>query len=104
MLRERSHFPCLGNFHVRLTISAISASTRPSRWGRSGDECQLRLWGATDQDGDAAVSEKLRIFVSSVQYELEDERLLVQNLVNTDGFLSAHCLPVLYEFEPASPE
>jgi ATP-dependent DNA helicase RecG len=47
---------------------------------------------------------KLRVFVSSVQKELEDERLIVQNLINTDTFLSAHCLPVLYEFEPASPE
>lgn len=46
----------------------------------------------------------LRIFVSSVQKELEDERLIVQNLVNTDSFLSAHCVPVLYEFEPASPD
>jgi ATP-dependent DNA helicase RecG len=46
----------------------------------------------------------LRVFVSSVQKELEDERLVVQNLVNTDAFLSAHCDPVLYEFEPASPE
>ena len=47
---------------------------------------------------------KLRVFVSSVQKELEDERLIVQNLINTDSFLSAHCLPVLYEFEPASPD
>jgi len=46
----------------------------------------------------------LRIFVSSVQKELEDERLIVQNLVGTDPFLSAHCVSVLYEFEPASPE
>lgn len=46
----------------------------------------------------------LRVFVSSVQKELEDERLIVQNLLNTDPFLSAHCLPVLYEFEPASPK
>lgn len=45
----------------------------------------------------------LRIFVSSVQKELEDERLIVQNLVSTDPFLAAHCVPVLYEFEPASP-
>ena len=45
----------------------------------------------------------LHIFVSSVQKELEDERLIVQNLVNTDPFLSAHCVPVLYEFEPAAP-
>ncbi len=46
---------------------------------------------------------KLRIFVSSVQKELEDERLIVQNLVSTDPFLSAHYVPVLFEFEPASP-
>lgn len=46
---------------------------------------------------------KLRAFVSSVQKELEDERLIVQNLLNTDPFLSAHCVPVLYELEPASP-
>ena len=45
----------------------------------------------------------LRIFVSSVQKELEDERLIVQNLVSTDPFLSAHCVSVLYECEPASP-
>ncbi len=50
------------------------------------------------------MTEKLRVFVSSVQKELEDERLIVQNLVNTDAFLSAHCTPVLYEFEPAFPE
>lgn len=50
------------------------------------------------------MSVTLRIFVSSVQKELEDERLIVQNLVNTDPFLAAHCVPVLYEFEPASPE
>jgi len=49
------------------------------------------------------MSDRQKIFVSSVQKELEDERLIVQNLVNTDSFLSAHCLPVLYEFEPASP-
>lgn len=50
------------------------------------------------------MTEKLRVFVSSVQKELEDERLIVQNLVNTDPFLSAHCIPVLYELEPASPD
>lgn len=47
---------------------------------------------------------KLCVFVSSVQKELEDERLIVQNLVNTDAFLSTHCTPVLYELEPASPD
>ncbi len=48
--------------------------------------------------------DRLRVFVSSVQRELEDERLVVQNLINTDPFLQAHCSPVLYEMEPASPE
>lgn len=47
---------------------------------------------------------KLRIFVSSVQKELENERLAVLSLISTDAFLQAHCEPVLYEFEPASPE
>jgi len=46
----------------------------------------------------------LCVFVSSVQKELEDERLIVQNLINTDAFLSAHCTPILYELEPASPD
>jgi ATP-dependent DNA helicase RecG len=50
------------------------------------------------------MSEKLLVFVSSVQKELEDERLIVQNLINTDEYLSAHCAPVLYELEPASPD
>lgn len=50
------------------------------------------------------MSAKLRVFVSSVQKELEDERLIVQNLLNTDAFLSVHCVPLLYEFEPASPD
>jgi predicted HTH transcriptional regulator len=46
---------------------------------------------------------KLRIFVSSVQRELENERLTVLSLVTTDSFLMAHCEAVLYEFAPASP-
>lgn len=46
----------------------------------------------------------LRVFVSSVQNELEDERVIVQNLVTTDPFVAAHCAPVLYEYEPASPD
>lgn len=47
---------------------------------------------------------KLRVFISSVQKELENERLAVLSLISTDQFLQAHCEPVLYEFEPASPE
>jgi hypothetical protein len=54
--------------------------------------------------GRTHMNEKLNIFVSSVQKELEDERVIVQNLLNTDSFLSAHCSPILYEFEPASPD
>ena len=50
------------------------------------------------------MSERCSIFVSSVQKELEDERLIVQNLLNTDPFLSAHSGPLLYEYEPASPD
>lgn len=50
------------------------------------------------------MSAPLRVFVSSVQKELEDERVIVQNLINTDPFLSAHTAPVLYEYEPASPD
>jgi ATP-dependent DNA helicase RecG len=50
------------------------------------------------------MSRKLNVFVSSVQKELEDERVIVQNLLNTNSFLSAHYAPVLYEFEPASPD
>ena len=30
----------------------------------------------------------LKVFVSSVQKELEDERLIVHNLISTDTFLS----------------
>ena len=47
---------------------------------------------------------KLCVFVSSVQKELEDERLILQNLMTTDVFLAAYCTPVLYELEPASPD
>ena len=50
------------------------------------------------------MSTRLNVFVSSVQKELEDERVIVQNLLNTDAFLSAHVVPVLYEFEPAAPD
>jgi len=47
---------------------------------------------------------KFGVFVSSVQKELEDERLIVQNLLVTDPFLASHCRPVLYELEPASAD
>lgn len=47
---------------------------------------------------------KLRIFLSSVQKELENERIAVAEIITTDPFLSGHCTPVLYEYEPASPD
>lgn len=46
---------------------------------------------------------KLRIFVSSVQRELENERIAVSEIITTDPFLHSYCVPVLYEYEPASP-
>lgn len=50
------------------------------------------------------MTQKLGVFVSSVQKELEDERLIVQNLLVTDPFLASNCRPVLYELEPASAD
>lgn len=44
---------------------------------------------------------KIRVFISSVQKELADERLALQTLLTTDPFLSLHCVPVLFELHPA---
>ncbi len=76
---------------------------KPNRFAsRKEDRCETaRPVGA---GGGTTMTAKLCVFVSSVQKELEDERLIVQNLVNTDAFLSAYCTPVLYEMEPASPD
>lgn len=49
------------------------------------------------------MSEKKRIFVSSVQKELELERAAVAALIATDPFLLQHCAPVLFEQEPPAP-
>jgi ATP-dependent DNA helicase RecG len=46
---------------------------------------------------------KLRIFVSSVQKELEPERVAVASLITTDPFLMQDCVPVLFEKEPIPP-
>ncbi|MGM0568542.1 MAG: ATP-binding protein [Elusimicrobiota bacterium] len=43
---------------------------------------------------------KIKVFISSVQKELEDERLALQILLTTDPFLSEHCVPILYEEYP----
>lgn len=47
--------------------------------------------------------EKKRIFISSVQKELEVERAAVAALVGTDPFLLQHCVPVLFDQEPPPP-
>ena len=46
---------------------------------------------------------KKRIFISSVQKELELERAAVAGLIATDPFLLQHCTPVLFEKEPPPP-
>ena len=43
---------------------------------------------------------KLRVFVSSVQKELEHERAAVAQLISVDPFLLKHCEAVLYDKEP----
>lgn len=44
-----------------------------------------------------------RIFISSVQKELELERAAVAGLISTDPFLLQHCMPVLFEKKPPPP-
>ncbi|MCM2356602.1 MAG: DUF4062 domain-containing protein [Geobacteraceae bacterium] len=46
--------------------------------------------------------EKLRIFVSSVQKELENERIAITELVSSDPFLGRHVEAILFEELPAS--
>jgi hypothetical protein len=52
--------------------------------------------------GDGTMPDPLRIFISSVQKELELERAAVAGLIATDPFLLQHCVPVLFEKEPPS--
>jgi len=47
---------------------------------------------------------KIRIFISSVQKELEPERLAIASLIGTDPFFLDHCEPVLFDREPISGE
>ena len=49
------------------------------------------------------MSHKKHVFISSVQKELEFERAAVAGLIATDPFLLHHCIPVLFEKEPAPP-
>ncbi len=44
--------------------------------------------------------QKKRIFISSVQKELEWERAAIAGLIATDSFLLQHCIPVLFEKDP----
>ncbi|OPY86994.1 MAG: hypothetical protein A4E72_01559 [Syntrophus sp. PtaU1.Bin208] len=44
--------------------------------------------------------DKKRIFISSVQKELELERAAVSVLIATDPFLMQHCSPILFDREP----
>src|SRR5258708_6493554 len=46
-----------------------------------------------------------RIFISSVQKELELERAAIASLISTDPFLLQHCIPILFEREapPSRP-
>jgi predicted HTH transcriptional regulator len=46
------------------------------------------------------MSQKRRIFISSVQKELELERAAIAGLISSDPFLLQHCIPVLFEKEP----
>jgi len=45
----------------------------------------------------------IRIFISSVQKELEMERAAVAALISTDPFLLQHCVPVRFDKEPPPP-
>lgn len=56
--------------------------------------------GGTNADIQREFMSKLRVFVSSVQKELEHERVAIASLVTTDPFLMQHCEPVLFEKEP----
>ncbi len=46
--------------------------------------------------------DKRRIFISSVQKELELERIMIASLITTDPFLNEHMEPVLFDKEPIS--
>jgi ATP-dependent DNA helicase RecG len=99
-----------GNLHQTLRQSPAAATAQVTAQvagevaGDVAGEVTAGLKNTGGHPGGEAMNRKLFIFVSSVQKELKDERLIVQNLLNTDSFLSAHCAPVLYECEPASPD
>jgi ATP-dependent DNA helicase RecG len=43
----------------------------------------------------------MKVFISSVQKELAEERMAVQILLSTDAFLQRHTVPRLFEYTPA---
>lgn len=45
------------------------------------------------------MSDKKRVFISSVQKELELERAAVSGFIATDPFLMQHCSPILFDNE-----
>jgi len=44
---------------------------------------------------------RLKVFISSAQKELADERMAMQILLSTDSFLQKHTVPRLFEYTPA---
>lgn len=48
--------------------------------------------------------DSIRVFVSSVQKELENERIAIPELISLDPFLNRHIQPILFEHLPASPQ
>ena len=50
---------------------------------------------------DTAVNLKLRVFISSVQKELEEERMQLRILLTSDPFLLRYTVPKLFEKYPA---
>lgn len=51
-----------------------------------------------------AIIDKLHVFVSSVQRELENERIAVTELISLDPFLDRHVKPILFELLAASSQ
>lgn len=50
---------------------------------------------------DPAAKLKLRVFISSVQKELEEERMQLRILLTSDPFLLRYTVPKLFEKYPA---
>jgi hypothetical protein len=50
---------------------------------------------------DSTANLKLRVFISSVQKELEEERMQLRILLTSDPFLIRYTVPKLFEKYPA---